>query len=253
MNPMTTTPPPYRHDFTRSTEGRKLLPIAFSDAMVRALLRPERPKTRTRRLLPRLGWTRWDGAVDSEGWPLGWTCEVVDGDGVRVNGERHPGAAKRYPCKFGPPGSVLYVQERLVPFETNKSGSRRVAVYGATGEQVLVRGDPLPWRWKVNIIAPRYCPAEVARLRLENTLVRGEFLTKITEEESMAEGLEQARDNQDMWLPGRCLSPTWAFRELWNSIHTEPSERWEDDPAVLVLGVKEWERRAAGPRVGGGA
>lgn len=236
--------------FQKSTEGRKLLPIAFSDALVRALLRPENPKTRTRRLLPRLGWMPWSGRVDADGWPLGTKCQVLKVDGKRINGPPLEGL-HRYPCKFGPPGSVLYVQERLVPHELNKSGSRRVALYGPTGELVLVAGEPLVWRWKVNVIAPRYCPAEAARLRLENMLVRGEFLKSITEEEAIAEGLEQARDNPDRWLPGRCAYPSWAFRELWNNIHTEPGERWDDDPAVLVLGVREWERRAAGARVVG--
>lgn len=235
--------------FQKSTEGRKLLPIPFSDALVRALLRPERPKTRTRRLLPRLGWTRWAGKSAADGWPLGTKCQVVKVGDKRVNGPALEGL-HRYPCKFGPPGSVLYVQERLVPYDVNKSGSRRVALYGPTGEQVLVAGDPVPWRWKVNVIAPRYCPAEASRLRLENTMVRGELLQAIPEEEAIAEGLEKSRDGV-MWLPGRCEFATWAFRELWDSIHTKPGERWEDDPAVLVLGVKEWERRAAGARLVG--
>lgn len=231
--------------FERALGERKLASITFSAPMVRALLRPEHPKTRTRRILPQLGWCRWDGTRDEDGWPMGRECELTrDADGNLINSAINVGAHRRYPGKYSTAGQIFYVQEPLVKKEQNKSGSRAVASYSATGEIVLTSaGEPLPWRWEVSALIPRYCPAEAARLRLERLFARGEFLQELTEEEARAEGVE-ADDISQTGVP--CYSARQRFSQLWNGLHKLPGEMWEADPAVLVVGFTQWERRAAG-------
>jgi hypothetical protein len=115
-------------------------------------------------------------------------------------------------CPYGRPGDRLWVRETWVPDPDN-------------GKAALYRADIPPEReadaqwvavqtgsnWKPSIHMPRWA----CRLVLEVTGVRVERLQEISEEDAVAEGVE------DDVPPGFKPEPTNRdlFRSLWESIH----------------------------------
>lgn len=83
---------------------------------------------------------------------------------------------------------------------------------GRTGDRLQVRDSPLL--------------LEIEHVRLER-------LQEIEEEELDAEG--------GMWreFHGPGLTPVAAFGRWWDSLHTRPGTRWQDDPWVWVVSFRK--------------
>jgi len=94
-------------------------------------------------------------------------------------------------------------------------------------------------KWKPSIHHPR----RASRLWLSVTDVRVQRLQDISREDAIAEGLIHVAGviEPDWWrLPeplhqGTWLSPVAAYRWLWDSLHTKPGERWEDNPWIVAV------------------
>jgi hypothetical protein len=211
--------------------GVRSLPIDFQPPLVRALLRQE--KTVTRRLLTAKGFEPWAGKKTEDGRP--WARHAPKGI---------PLGLAPVPCRYGEAGTLLYVRE---PIE--ECGG--LTLYTSTREVVLVEEAPLPWRWQPRKLAARYCPKEAARLLLENTGVRGEWLQELTEEEAQAEGMERHEDGE-RWRGfdgGTFYTARGAFTSLWNQLHQDDGTRWDDNPGVFRVGLLERQRRWAGEAI----
>jgi hypothetical protein len=91
--------------------------------------------------------------------------------------------------------------------------------------------DALAWiDWPDRIARPsaghragRFMPMECARLTLVVTDVAPQRLWAISEHDAIEEGITTT--------PARP-----AFFDLWNTLHTRPGERAEDNPEVVALG-----------------
>jgi len=196
--------------------------IIFSAPMVRALL--EGRKTQTRRLA---------------------TFVQPDGEhyNLRGNGGGVIGATESIVRVYGPdyspyaPGDRLYVREAwgtwgifddLAPSKlTGKEGVAYVADYSDPRGEIFGRLRP-------SIHMPRWA----SRLWLEVTDVRVQRVAEISEADAIAEGAEPIAimpngpkgNPSDTWLSYRA-----GFEKLWNSLHTKPGERWEDNPWIVAV------------------
>ena len=122
-------------------------------------------------------------------------------------------------CPYGTVGDRLYVKE----------GLRRDAdgiMYRRDGRPIVnsVMGGRHGWRWKKDTLSPLFMPKFAARLWLELTGVRSEFLGSITEEDAQAEGVKSVSE----------------FIELWKSIN----KTWEPELCVWVLSFRKVEALA---------
>jgi hypothetical protein len=142
-------------------------------------------------------------------------------------------------------GDLLYLRESLrrepapVPGLIARFAADRVAV------QRLEH-----WRWQRDHLPAIHMPRELSRAVLRVTeRVRREQLQWITEEEALREGVVLVPfypddgfplskgfmvgqdDGQSPLLP----SAVQAFRELWESLHNDPGQRWNDDPALARI------------------
>lgn len=96
---------------------------------------------------------------------------------------------------------------------------------------------PKPWR------SSRFMPRWASRLWLNVTDVRVQRLQDISEEDAIAEGIIEYEptdedpaefsyvEGGDIWNNAR-----GAYQYLWNSLHTKPGERWEDNPWIVAIG-----------------
>jgi hypothetical protein len=101
-------------------------------------------------------------------------------------------------------------------------------LYRADGEIAFEKGDS----WKPSIHMPRWA----SRLTLIATAdARVERLQDISEEDARAEGTEPTTCANV--LPPKDGFPSYrsAFAMLWQSLHTKPGERWDDNPELVVL------------------
>ncbi|QUT07967.1 hypothetical protein KFK14_11580 [Sphingobium phenoxybenzoativorans] len=82
-----------------------------------------------------------------------------------------------------------------------------------------------------------HMPRWASRLTLTVSDLIEQRLWDITAEDAIEEGLE--RDG-DRWrvdsLPNHWNEdPVQVYRALWDSLHTKPGERWEDNPAIIAI------------------
>lgn len=208
--------------------------IIFSAPMVRALLAGR--KTQTRRLITKAA------AVDA--------LAIFKPAFLSL-----PGNIDLLPHR---PGDRLYVREAFAERDAVRFAERRKGVVYRADIPATeppktdgpVAHDRLRWacaqglKWRPSIHMPRWA----SRLTLTVTDVRVQRVQEISEEDAEAEGLMRYRfDDPDgstrrrfHWLDDveredAFRRASTAFSGLWNSLHTKPGERWEDNPWIYAL------------------
>lgn len=88
-----------------------------------------------------------------------------------------------------------------------------------------------------NTVGSIHMPRWASRLTQTVSDLVEQRVQDITPEEAIDEGLE--RDG-DRWrvdsLPNHWNEdPVQVYRALWDSLHTKPGERWEDNPQVIAI------------------
>lgn len=243
--------------------------IIFSAPMVRALL--DGRKTQTRRLLKSQPVGRvWDvrrvGTEKATGRPAFNFFDDCNQPIYAIP------TAYGYKGEYVAPyasGDRLYVREAFgfnhYEYERGRVPSYRPddledqhLSYRATEDDCEIRSE---LRYRPSIHMPRWA----SRLWLAVTDVRVQRLQDIAEAEAIAEGVvwqepseedlqwaaEQAveygtsADLDGVWLvpgtdggDGRQIwgcTPQQAYQFLWNSLHTEPGTRWQDNPWIVAV------------------
>ncbi|MBD8493874.1 hypothetical protein [Pseudomonas syringae] len=208
-------------------------PILFSGPMVRAIL--EGRKTVTRRVVKvqpfDLSWSRRDHRF---GYAVGRAENGDEIDGFHAYTTRSGGdwSAK---CTFGQPGDRLWVREAWAEINVAQAPGEKWIVYRECDNRTDYGGP-----WKPSIHMRR----RDSRILLEVTAVRIERLQAITDEQAIAEGIDQdwlsdAQDRYDMVadhnFTGRPAA-AGAFRYLWEGINGADS--WDCNPWVWVVEFK---------------
>lgn len=187
--------------------------------MVRALLAGR--KTQTRRLL------RLPPAPEQLGE---WEASTIGGDGVTdSSGDPVPERACAWHTRSGTIAAARFVRgDRLYVREAHHITSGEQVIYRANWrEDAEARGlENIPnessMKWKPSIHMPRWA----SRLTLTVTDVRVQRLTDISVADIRAEGVEEL-------LNVRGLGTAWST--LWDTLHTKPGERWDDNPWIVAL------------------
>jgi hypothetical protein len=221
-------------------------PILFSGEMVRAILAGR--KTQTRRIInPQpASWASvfQPAPVETPGGSYGkqgqWVQSSADG--------HHMHGMRRFP--YGQVGDRLWVKETWQAIKQDTNGISYTLAdpadetaeirYRATDETFV---PPLPWRPSI------YMRRRMSRITLEVTEIRVERLQDISEEDAIAEGIENIARNQTMppWPDYRNAPDQWheipgfdrpvhSYRSLWESINGPGS--WDANPWVWVVGFK---------------
>ena len=203
----------------------------------------ERRKTQTRRLMKR---HPDDTSVlyhkDGDGNWIGW---YPDRPGLaEFTLKAYPkGSGKGIKCPHGVPGDLLYVKETWC---LGQAGNDVLAYYRADNPKgakrpptlLLGNGDEV-WR------SGRFMPKRVARTWLEITDVRVQQAQSISDEDAIAEGVEQCKHGgwkNYLWhgepqIPrNRIDAWPWQFSN-YDSAYGSFSSLWE-----LIHGPGAWER-----------
>jgi hypothetical protein len=212
-------------------------PILFSGPMVRAIL--EGRKTMTRRFCDTWGehlhngkkLCDWD--LSSAPYPLQedhlpvrrWRGykEPKVGDWVQ-DIQTHVDDHATFPIRnpYGQLGDRLWVRET---FALEVPGCDRGVSYRA--DHIDPSGDAGPLKWKPSIFMPRWA----SRITLEITNVRVERLQDISEEDAIAEGVEQLSASvwRNYFEDCALCSATHSFSSLWQSINgkNRPGGEWD--------------------------
>ena len=206
--------------------------IIFSAPMVRALL--DGRKTQTRRLAKFVE-------------PSGEQFHVHNAHGGWFGPEaRVPEVAPDY-ARFAA-GDQLYVREAHY---LTDDGDSEYAVYAADDGAVrdhLAMLDRLPRDFPTATLARHrrlrpsiHMPRWASRLTLIVEGVKIERLQEISEADAIAEGIERPGIGGPFWKAYRpdpampTLDPRESYAGLWNTLHTKPGERWEDNPFVCAI------------------
>lgn len=86
-----------------------------------------------------------------------------------------------------------------------------------------------------------HMPRWASRLTLLVTATRMERVQEISDADAMAEGVDHAnRAGIDIDIDGEAWYGAYrdAFPALWQSLHTKPGTRWEDNPEVCVISFR---------------
>jgi hypothetical protein len=198
-------------------------PILFQTEMVQAIL--EDRKTQTRRILKSIRPVEEFEVVH----------KVAENDfwiGV-LKGHFMGHSSTRMKSPYGQPGDLLWVKE------THQFGNGKVYFKANLTEQVANEVSSLGAKWKPSIHMPKYA----SRIWLMVEDVRVERLQDITEEDAIAEGVDNWtwkdmatpqnwKDYTDPFNPP-LLCATDSFESLWISINGE--ESLESNPWVWVV------------------
>lgn len=223
-------------------------PILFSGDMVRALLSGR--KTQTRRI------------VKSERYRLPYDADTfkVTRHGI-IKGDCEKGESSFMPLtnRYGIRSDKLWVKETFREWHEsdNQCGcsdhcscSTKPTTeycYRADGHQIDDEDRALGIKWKPSIFMPRHA----SRLTLQLVNVRIERLNDISEQDAMAEGIDNncSHINDCDCYPGEwlnylndddgfpCYSPIDSYRTLWEKINGEGS--WNENPWVWVVEFKQ--------------
>jgi hypothetical protein len=210
-------------------------PILFSGEMVRAILAGK--KTQTRRVMrvqPESPAVVAD--IDAEVAALSGKSEGPS----RPVWAMWPGLStdpafagqhvdKGVKCPYGRPGDRLWVRESWGYFGGDEY------LYQQDRGCVGYRADWIGYastpggRWRPSIHMPRWA----SRITLEITRVRVERLTKISEADAKAEGVDPRRFRTPGVSDG--FEHRLAYAQLWEELNAGRGHPWDSDPWVWVL------------------
>lgn len=217
--------------------------MAFSGAMIRALIQGR--KTQTRRILKPAP-PSWIYTDDQPGYSCLTPKGHIEFRGRYVDpaGEDHGPASKFIKLPFLK-GDRLWVRETwavastydgMKPREINPEdiplycGIR----YAATDERLGIKDRPA-----------RFMPRWASRLWLEVTDVRVQRLQDCTAADAEAEGcVWDSADGYDVWyVPGARLPRNGAtaaecYSILWDSLRSDPTECWAANPWITAITFK---------------
>lgn len=216
-------------------------PILFNTEMVHAIL--EEQKTQTRRIVNQVrGFEYYD---------ICSPCATADSFSIWWHG-KYETVGVRQECPFGKVGDHLWVRETWQhsnhpygPLDKSCDIFYREEYFddphGMDGE----KSPEGKYRfWKPSIHMPRWA----SRITLEITGVRVQRLQNISNEDSIAEGIERIggmtsctpwrnyRIGQKGEMSMHCSSATRAYMTLWESINGAGS--WDVNPWVWVIEFK---------------
>lgn len=193
-------------------------PIIFNTEMVKVIL--DGRKTQTRRIIkpqPTLSNTsgfNWKGAA----YGLGFNDKETNRNFANTNA-----------CQLGKVGDRLWVRETFAQGLCTES----TLAYKATHKpEDLEEGWFEQIKWTPSIHMPRWA----SRINLEITNVRVERLKDISEEDALAEGMDNGTSYAAM-AAGWYEKPQRAFQRLWTQIYGE--ESWSGNPWVWVIEFKQ--------------
>lgn len=205
-------------------------PILFNAEMVRAIL--DGRKTKTRREIKPQPKGRFVGPED-------YFRAVVGRDGeLKPSSKSYFGITDEdgewsINCPYGQVGDRLWVRETFaIDPHAHLTGHRKV----------LYKTDSIdpdyPIKWRPSIHMLRWA----SRINLEITGVKVERLNEISEQDAIAEGIEQSKPGIEpirfkYYKDGKfTLLPRHSFESLWESINGEGS--WALNPFVWVISFK---------------
>ena len=199
----------------------------FMDPLVRAIAAGD--KLVTRRLIkrehpPEAGHS-WAGCLCRQIDPTDTPCLVCEA---------------RFDVKARP-GDIMDVCEALVPADATESTPFEWTSYRPDGMPALHISDvqridlgggqflpvasyePAPWRWKVNVLPARYCPAWAVRYHRTLISVRPERLSDVTDAEAVLEGIRYLGwpETREGFIEGFCKmhkldsDRVWVERREW--------------------------------------
>jgi hypothetical protein len=228
--------------------------IIFAAPMVRALL--DGRKGQTRRLFKPHGFRFYTHPVSGDRY------EEFNRDGVTGGGPMRSFGWGEGLYSYLPyaSGDRLYVREAYsvrgiysdvveVGYRAHSNASHTEFVEQwpvETAKDAKGRGPKVAWpAYRPSIHMPRWA----SRLWLAVTDVRVQRLQDISEADAIAEGVaeypcegphrgpcatywsaEQGRPEH-----GARTTPVAAFKALWETLHTKPGERWEDNPWIVAV------------------
>lgn len=197
-------------------------PILFSGAMVRAIL--DKRKTQTRRAIKLPPWSTQD-----------WDDFETDGESAAIIASS-TGCFAEILSPYGKVGDRLWVRETWLTHQ--ELYFYRATDLGELPDSLLQFSNPP--KWKPSIFMPR----AASRITLEITGVSIEKLQDITEEDAIAEGIDEfsyEKAGLNYEINGRCTrDPIQAFEFLWDSINGKTMP-WKSDPWVRAIEFKQVE------------
>lgn len=210
--------------------------IIFSGPMVRALL--DGRKTQTRRLLTAAPDTfEVEGAECEVGLfhEIGKRSRVITGRCITLQTVPYAPGDRLYVREafcghwgINLPEGVTYIRQGMV---RQQNGSFVDLATCDVPCGVWYRADrdekPLPHsRWTPSIHMPRWA----SRIWLSVSEVRVQRLQEISEADSFAEGVELPKRDGQVTMTAKD-----SYKRLWDSLHTEPGTRWEDNPWIVAV------------------
>jgi hypothetical protein len=228
-------------------------PILFQGAMVRALLAGTKTQTR-RAIKPQppaecgihymLGNQSW--LPPEKRTPLWHTWEAWGGPLYDNRPPKHLCGSHDVRCPYGSPGDRLWVREAFMHEPADYCWEASVSIPSRPASTVYRADfpDSKPGEgWKPSIHLPR----KLSRIDLEITEVRVQRLQEISEEDAIAEGIEQmpcAVLGTRLWrnyTPGNGWTQSLAiaqnsYRSLWELINGAGS--WDANPWVWAVSFR---------------
>ena len=213
---------------------QKEIPILFNTSMVEAILAGR--KSQTRRIIKPQ--PDDDGLHDHDRFPMSLESDLSGWWGT----VEETGESKEFRCPYGYGGApflkndLLWVRETWVNVGHNNCQDGRedfnTVVYKASENGREWEKNMDGWRWKPNIFLKK----DDARIWLEKTKTKVQRLYDISEEDAIAEGVEQNIDGSwhDYLEPRRLWqdSAKASFQSLWIKINGEKS--WDANPWLWV-------------------
>lgn len=133
-------------------------------------------------------------------------------------------------CRFGVPGDLLWVRERVL-FNSEPGRGESPWIYRADVDynEAVQFSEDCNANWRPSIHMPR----RASRLTLRLTDVRVQRLNEISDPDCVAEGIGLSAFK----LPGD--TALVCYRRIWEEIHGQFS--WGDNPWVWALSFEVWK------------